>query len=162
MERPATRTVKASPDELAPCRGRFAPSPTGPLHFGSLVAALGSFLDARAAGGQWLVRIENLDPPREIPGAADAILSTLDALGFEWDGKVLHQSSRTHAYAEAIEQLQSAGLVFPCACSRREIAASGPPGADGAVYPGTCRQRMPPGRRARSLRLRTDCVPILV
>ena len=143
-------------------RGRFAPSPTGPLHFGSLVAALGSYLDARAAGGEWLVRMEDLDRPREVPGAAATILRTLEAFGFEWDGHVLRQSSRTGAYAQAIERLRDAGLVFPCACSRREITARGPPGIDGPIYPGTCRHRLPPGRQARSLRLRTEQESILV
>jgi len=143
-------------------RGRFAPSPTGPLHFGSLVAALGSYLDARAAGGEWLVRMEDLDRPREVPGAADAILRALEAFGFEWDGRVLRQSARTQAYAQAIERLRAAGLVFPCACSRREIAANGLPGVEGPVYPGTCRHRLPPGKPARSLRLRTEGGTILV
>jgi len=143
-------------------RGRFAPSPTGPLHFGSLVAALGSYLDARAAGGEWLVRMEDLDRPREVPGAADVILHTLEAFGFEWDGRVLRQSARTQAYAQAVERLSAAGLVFPCACSRREIAAKGPPGVEGPVYPGTCRHRLPPGKRARSLRLRIEGETILV
>jgi glutamyl-Q tRNA(Asp) synthetase len=146
----------------APYRGRFAPSPTGPLHFGSLVAALGSYLDARAYGGAWLVRMEDLDRPREVPGAADAILRALDSFGFEWDGQILYQSSRTDAYAEAIGSLRGSGLVFPCGCSRREIAAHGPPGAHGPVYPGTCRDRLPPGRKERSLRLRTESRPILI
>jgi len=118
-------------DETEVYRSRFAPSPTGPLHFGSLVAALGSYLDARATGGEWRVRMEDLDRPREVPGAATAILHTLEAFGFEWDGQVLRQSARTQAYAQAIERLRAAGLVFPCACSRREIAANGLPGAEG-------------------------------
>lgn len=143
-------------------RGRFAPSPTGPLHFGSLVAALGSYLDARAAGGEWLVRMEDLDRSREVPGAAAAILRTLEAFGFAWDGWVLRQSARSHAYAQAIERLRNAGLVFPCACSRREIAANGPPGIEGPVYPGTCRHHPLPEKRPRSLRLRTEHGTILV
>lgn len=143
-------------------RGRFAPSPTGPLHFGSLVAALGSYLDARSVGGAWLLRMEDLDPPREVPGAADDILRTLDALGFEWDESVLYQSTRTDAYADAVERLTRLGLVFPCGCSRREISASGRLGAEGPVYPGTCRERLPPGRKARSVRLRTTPDTILV
>lgn len=156
------RGGESAADQTTAYRGRFAPSPTGPLHFGSLVAALGSYLDARIAGGEWLVRMEDLDRPREVPGAAAAILRTLEAFGFEWDGQVLYQSTRTDASAQAIEQLRGAGLVFPCACSRREIAARGPPGVDGPVYPGTCRHRLPPGRQARSLRLRTEAGALLL
>ncbi|CAD7854525.1 MAG: Glutamyl-Q tRNA(Asp) synthetase [Olavius algarvensis Gamma 1 endosymbiont] len=106
--------------------------------------------------------MEDLDRPREVPGAADAILRTLDAFGFEWNGRVLRQSARTDAYARAIERLDAAGFIFPCACSRREIAASGRSGVDGPIYPGTCRHRLPPGRKARSLRLRAERGPILV
>jgi len=136
-------------------RGRFAPSPTGPLHFGSLVAAIGSFLEARTARGQWLVRMEDLDLPRNQPGAAQAILATLDALGFEWDGEVMHQSMRTDAYRAALARLQAKGLVYPCGCSRREIHDSALVAPDGSlVYPGTCRNGLPPGRVARAQRLR--------
>jgi glutamyl-Q tRNA(Asp) synthetase len=137
-------------------RGRFAPSPTGPLHFGSLVAALGSCLDARSNGGEWLVRMEDVDTPRNVPGAADDILKTLDAFGFEWDGAVLWQSRRFAAYAAALEKLEAAGLVYGCACSRKEIADSAPrPAIDGGLaYPGTCRNGLPPGRTARAWRLR--------
>jgi len=156
MTRPTPRSGESTAGQRALRRGRFAPSPTGPLHFGSLVAALGSYLDAQVTGGEWLVRMEDLDRPREVPGAADAILYTLDAFGFEWQGPVLRQSTRTQAYAQAIERLREAGLVFPCACSRREIAANSRIGVDGPVYPGTCRHRLPPGRRTRSLRLRTE------
>ena len=143
-----------SPHHLSPYRGRFAPSPTGPLHFGSLVAALGSCLDARHHGGDWLVRIDDLDRQREVLGAADGILRTLDALGFEWDGPILYQSRRTAAYAEALEQLRSSGLLFACACSRSEIAHRGRRGPGGSIYPGTCRKGIPEGRRARALRVR--------
>jgi glutamyl-Q tRNA(Asp) synthetase len=153
---------KEAPAEDAPYRGRFAPSPTGPLHFGSLVAALGSYLDAKSAAGEWLIRVEDIDRPREVPGAADAILRSLDAFGFEWDGAVLYQSSRTDAYAETLEALRGLGLIYPCACSRREIATNGLPGAEGPVYPGTCRNGLPPGRRERSLRLRIESGPILI
>ncbi len=132
------------------------------MHFGSLVAALGSFLDARSARGEWLLRIEDLDHRREVPGSADAILRALDTFGFEWDGGILYQSSRTDAYAEAIELLRGFGLIFPCGCSRREIAASGLPGADGPIYPGTCRIDLPHGKKARSLRVRTESGSILV
>jgi glutamyl-Q tRNA(Asp) synthetase len=137
-------------------RGRFAPSPTGPLHFGSLVAALGSWLDARSQTGQWLVRIEDIDRPREVPGSADRILRSLDAFGFDWDGPVLYQSRHTDAYAEALDQLRDGGLLFGCACSRKEVAAAGRLGQDGHVYPGTCRSGLPPGRKSRALRIRVE------
>src|SRR5687768_582800 len=101
-------------------RGRFAPSPTGPLHFGSLVAAVGSFLEARTRGGVWLVRIEDLDPPRVAPGAADDILRALAACGLDWDGTVVRQSARSDAYHAALHRLRERGKVYPCACSRRE------------------------------------------
>jgi glutamyl-Q tRNA(Asp) synthetase len=143
-----------SPHHVSPYRGRFAPSPTGPLHFGSVVAALGSYLDARRHGGDWLVRIEDLDRQREVPGAAEAILRTLDAFGFEWDGPVLYQSQRSAAYADAIDQIRSHGLLFACACSRSEIAHRGRRGPEGPIYPGTCRNGLPQGRRTRALRVR--------
>ena len=134
--------------------GRFAPSPTGPLHFGSLVAALASWLDARAAGGRWLVRIEDLDRPRVQPGAADEILRTLQALGLGWDGEVLYQSRRGALYREALERL--APHTYGCACTRREIADSSLGLAvDGArIYPGTCRAGLAPERATRALRVR--------
>jgi len=142
----------------APYRGRFAPSPTGPLHFGSLVAAVGSYLDARAHGGEWLLRIEDVDTPRNVTGAADGILATLAAYGFAWDGPVLWQSTRFAAYAAALERLLAAGLAYGCACSRKEIADSGShPAIDGGLaYPGTCRHGLPTGRTARAWRLRVD------
>lgn len=116
--------------------GRFAPSPTGPLHLGSLLAAIGSYLDARTNGVPWLVRIEDLDTPRVVPGCADEQLRTLETFGFEWDGEVLFQSSRREAYREALAALAARGRTFACSCSRRELAGAGddPPG-----YPGTCR-----------------------
>ena len=134
--------------------GRFAPSPSGPLHFGSLVAALASWLDARAARGRWLVRIEDLDAPRTQPGAADEILRTLDALGLAWDGPVLYQSTRTALYREALTRIGR--HTYWCACSRREIADSSLGlAADGArIYPGTCRNGVAPGKTPRALRLR--------
>ncbi len=137
-------------------RGRFAPSPTGPLHFGSLVAAVGSFLQARSQGGEWLLRIEDLDPPREVAGAADDILRTLERLGFDWDGPVVYQSTRNEIYRYAIEELRHIGAIYPCGCSRREIADSSLHGIDGLIYPGTCREGLAPGRAARALRVRTD------
>jgi glutamyl-Q tRNA(Asp) synthetase len=136
-------------------RGRFAPSPTGPLHFGSLVAAVGSFLEARARNGEWLVRMEDLDPPRVAPGAADSILGALRACGLEWDGPVVRQSARSEAYHAALHYLRQAGLVYPCACSRREIADSALAGVEGPIYPGTCRRGLPPGKAARASRIST-------
>lgn len=143
-------------------RGRFAPSPTGPLHFGSLVAAVGSYLDARTQGGEWLVRMEDVDTPRNVPGAADGILATLAAFGFEWDGPVLWQSRRVEAYAAALEQLKAAGVAYGCACSRKEIADSALlPAADGGlVYPGTCRAGLASGRSPRAWRLRVGSADV--
>jgi glutamyl-Q tRNA(Asp) synthetase len=138
-------------------RGRFAPSPTGPPHFGSLVAAIGSYLEIKAQGGEWLVRIEDIDPPRECPGAADTILRTLEAFGFAWDGPVTYQSRRTELYETAIASLHARGALFQCGCSRRTIAAHGHLAPDGAfVYPGTCRSGPPQGRKPWALRLRTE------
>jgi len=137
-------------------RGRFAPSPTGPLHFGSLTAAVGSYLEARGRRGVWLVRMEDLDKPREAPGSADAILRTLEAYGFEWDGEVTFQSRRAGAYGAALERLERQQTVFPCACTRREIADSALSLAGDPVYPGTCRSGLPLGRQARARRIRVD------
>ena len=135
--------------------GRFAPSPTGPLHFGSLAAALASWLDARAARGRWLVRIEDLDAPRAQPGAADEILRTLERLGLGWDGAVLYQSQRAARYRSALAALEQ--RTYWCGCTRREIADSALGlAADGAqIYPGTCRAGLAPGKVRRALRLRT-------
>ncbi len=120
-------------------RGRFAPSPTGPLHFGSLVAALASWLDARAQGGQWLLRIEDVDAPRTVPGAAEDIVRTLESLGLHWDGEISWQGRNRERYEAALERLRSLGLVYRCRCSRKEVADSGLRGIEGAIYPGTCR-----------------------
>jgi glutamyl-Q tRNA(Asp) synthetase len=143
-----------------PYVGRFAPSPTGPLHFGSLVAALASWLDARAANGAWLVRMEDLDRPREQPGAAAAILRQLTDLGLGWDGDVETQASRTAWYGSALARLSAAGHVYSCACTRKEMedSALAPDGA--RIYPGTCRNGMPPGKAARAVRVRTNDAPI--
>lgn len=113
--------------------GRFAPSPSGPLHFGSLLAALGSYLVARSQGGRWLVRMEDLDPPREMPGAADLILRTLEAYGLEWDGEVIYQSHRHDRYQAVLDELHARGLTYYCHCTRAQIQAAG------GLYPGTCR-----------------------
>ncbi|MDO8464713.1 MAG: tRNA glutamyl-Q(34) synthetase GluQRS [Gallionella sp.] len=136
-------------------RGRFAPSPTGPLHFGSLVAAVGSYLDAKHHNGTWLVRMEDLDVPRCLPGAADDLLHMLEVFGLHWDEPVIYQSQRTAAYEEALQQLQALGAVYPCCCTRKEIADSALHGIDGQIYPGTCRNGVPAGREGRAWRLRT-------
>jgi glutamyl-Q tRNA(Asp) synthetase len=162
-------------------RGRYAPSPTGPLHFGSLIAAVGSYLEAKTRGGAWLLRMEDLDRPREQPGAGDAILRTLEACGMGWDGEPMYQSRRGEAYRAALARLEAPGLVYACGCSRREIAdsllafapARGASGAHDAplaptsgrgvggegsalIYPGTCRHGLAPGKAARAKRVRVD------
>ena len=119
--------------------GRFAPSPTGPLHFGSLVAALASYLDAKAHGGKWLVRIEDIDETRCKAEYATEILTTLRAFGMHWDGKVETQSRRKPLYEGAMQRLTALGLTYRCVCSRKEIADSAIAGLEGPVYPGTCR-----------------------
>jgi len=141
-----------------PYVGRFAPSPTGALHFGSLVAALASWLDARQAGGRWLVRMEDLDQQRVMPGASDRILRQLEVSGLEWDGSVVHQSSRTDLYQDALRTL---GVhCYPCACTRKELEDSAL-AIDGArIYPGTCRNGLAPGKSARAVRLRTTNEPL--
>ncbi|MEJ7929423.1 tRNA glutamyl-Q(34) synthetase GluQRS [Ramlibacter sp. AN1015] len=146
--------------------GRFAPSPTGPLHAGSLVAALASWLDARAAGGRWLVRIEDVDAPRCVPGVDATILAQLDACGLRPDAPPLWQSTRGEAYQAALDTLVNAGHAYPCGCSRRDIEqallATGHPRERHAelIYPGTCRDGLQ-GRPARAWRMRTGaCAPI--
>ncbi len=139
--------------------GRFAPSPTGPLHFGSLIAALGSYLDACSHGGQWLLRMEDVDEPRCSQAHADEILRVLEAYGFEWGGEVIYQSRRKALYQAALERLADAGLAYPCACSRREIADSSIAGIEGPVYPGTCRGGLA-GRAPRAWRVRVDSRPV--
>ena len=118
--------------------GRFAPSPTGPLHFGSLLAAAASYLQARHHGGRWLVRIEDIDPPREQPGATDRILEALDRYGFEWDGPVTYQSDSKPAHEAGLARLVEVGYAYPCGCSRSDLADA-PRGPLGIIYPGTCR-----------------------
>lgn len=140
---------------MLPVTGRFAPSPTGPLHIGSLVAAVGSWLFARSAGGRWLVRMEDLDRPRVVPGSDQEILGALQKYGLDWDGDVVYQSQRTALYEDALARLRSGGAVFDCACSRAELqrAASAPAQSE-LTYPGTCRDGLPPGRVARAVRFR--------
>ena len=138
--------------------GRFAPSPTGPMHFGSLVAALASWLDARHASGRWLVRMEDLDRPRVMPGAAEAILRQLEAFGMEPDGPVIYQSARLGLYATAIRKLENHS--YPCACTRKELEDSALAIDGSRIYPGTCRGGLTPGKSARALRLRTMAEPI--
>ena len=132
-----------------PAVGRFAPSPTGDLHFGSLVSAVGSYLEARRAGGSWLIRIEDIDPPREVAGSAERIIDDLQKLGLYPDGPVLYQSKRLDAYQAAVDKLLEKGLAYTCACSRKDLSESG-------KYMGTCRNGMPPGKPPRSIRLRVD------
>lgn len=146
-----------SNQSLRPVVGRFAPSPTGPLHFGTLLAALGSYLFARCSGGDWLLRIEDLDPPRVIPGTAEAMIRLLEQLGFEWDGAIVYQGQRFERYRQVLQQLRTQGQVFDCNCSRREILASAPhPGEDGPIYPGTCRNGIRGNRPECAVRLRVN------
>jgi glutamyl-Q tRNA(Asp) synthetase len=137
--------------------GRFAPSPTGPLHFGSLVAAVASYLQARAHDGRWLVRIEDIDPPREQPGAAALIIEALERYGFERDGDVIFQSESHEAHAKALQQLLAQDLAYPCGCSRKDLADA-PRGPLGIIYPGTCRDGCDANETA--IRLRTTDEPI--
>lgn len=141
--------------------GRFAPSPTGPLHLGSLVAAMASFLDARMHGGQWLVRMEDLDFARNVPTADLTMLATLQRCGMQWDGQVCWQSTRIALYEAALQKLDA--WIYPCACSRKEIADSSrrQDPSDRNIYPGTCRDGLAPGKSAKSYRLRVPLKPHL-
>lgn len=144
-----------------PYTGRFAPSPTGPLHIGSLVAAMASYLDAKTHHGQWLVRIEDVDGDRNVAGADQHILASLERCGMRWDGEVTWQSRRTDLYEQAL--LRLGGLVYPCGCSRKEIADSQLSltgrQAQALIYPGTCRHGLAPGKSARALRLKVPQSP---
>jgi glutamyl-Q tRNA(Asp) synthetase len=147
--------VNATFSENRPVVGRFAPSPTGPLHLGSLVAALGSYLMARRSNGVWLLRMEDLDQPRVVPGIADDMLSTLEILGLHWDGEVVYQSRRDEYYRQAAQQLVERGLAYACGCTRSEIAQiASAPHDDVIVYPGLCRQGLAPEKRERALRVK--------
>jgi glutamyl-Q tRNA(Asp) synthetase len=144
-----------SPLDTGRVVGRFAPSPTGPLHLGSLVAALGSYLLAKSRGGLWLMRMEDIDLPRVVPGIADDMLATLELLGFQWDGEVVYQSRRTELYREAARDLTARGLAYPCGCTRSEIAQiASAPHEDGLVYPGICREGLAPQKVERALRVK--------
>ena len=136
---------------VSPYVGRFAPSPTGDLHLGSLLAAVGSYLDARWHGGRWLLRMEDLDTPRIVPGSADRILRTLELFGLHWDGPVIYQHQRSADYVAVVEQLRTRGLTFECSCSRRELAG----GQEASGYRGTCRSG-PTRSGATATRFRVD------
>ena len=136
-----------------PYIGRFAPSPTGPVHFGTLLAAVGSYLQAKKNNGDWLLRMEDVDITRRVEGADTDILKTLEAFGFEWQGEVVYQSQRTGHYQQALRSLLARELVFPCSCSRRQLAGL-------AVYPGTCRTRTLPACEEHALRLCTDTITV--
>lgn len=146
----ATATIATGNSEYV---GRFAPSPTGPLHFGSLLAAAASYLQARRRGGRWLLRIEDIDPPREQPGAAKRIVEALERYGFEWDGPVINQSDSHEAHAAALERLLEEGHAYRCGCSRSDLADA-PRGPLGIIYPGTCRKGCTAEETA--VRIRTD------
>lgn len=141
--------------------GRFAPSPTGPLHFGSLVTAVASYCEAKTHNGKWLVRMEDLDKPRETKGAASTILQQLEAFGFEWDDTVLYQSQRTSHYADALEILNKKHLIYPCTCTRKEIAdSSSRIGLEGVIYPKTCLHQPIKTVAAKAWRIKTPDLTI--
>jgi len=144
-------------DNAKPYIGRFAPSPTGPLHYGSLLAAVASYAQARVAHGEWLVRIEDIDPPREQPGSDKLILRALERFGFEWDGEISYQSSFTGHHEALVQELLDAGLAYACSCSRKDLADA-PRGPLGTIYPGSCRSGRSAGEFA--IRVRTDAAPI--
>jgi glutamyl-Q tRNA(Asp) synthetase len=141
--------------------GRFAPSPTGPLHFGSLIAAVASYLEAKTHNGIWLLRMEDLDKPREVNGAAKAILYSLDKFGFEWNGEVLYQSQRHGLYEYYFNTLKNKGLIYPCTCTRREIAdSSNQFGIDGVIYPKTCLHQALKPNAPSAWRIKTNAIEI--
>jgi glutamyl-Q tRNA(Asp) synthetase len=137
-------------------RGRFAPSPTGALHFGSLIAAVGSYLEAKSHNGEWLVRIENLDKPREIPAASHEIFRALEILGMEWDHEVIYQDQRKDIYENILTILNKRGLTYSCTCTRKEIADSSITGISGQIYAGTCRNNVQNKDRPGAVRIKTD------
>lgn len=154
---PSPETCRSLPATTGEYVGRFAPSPTGPLHFGSLLAAAASYLDARSNGGRWILRVEDIDPPREQRGATDAIIAALEAYGFEWDGPVLYQSRTASRHREVVEHLMRTGQAYRCGCSRQALSDA-PMGPVGRIYPGTCREGTPSKRTA--VRVRTDNRPV--
>ena len=157
----AANTAAAFPRRgRGPYVGRFAPSPSGPLHFGSLLAATASYLDARAHGGVWQLRIEDIDPPREQPGATERILECLRGFGFSWDGPVRMQSHNEARHRAALATLVERGLAYPCRCSRRTLRRTARRGHMGFVYPGTCRDGK--GRGGRAVRVRTNDRPLAI
>lgn len=129
-------------------KGRFAPSPTGPVHFGTLIAAVGSYLQAKKNNGEWLIRMEDVDTTRKVEGSDKEILETLEAFGFEWDGEIIYQSGQNEHYENALQQLISRSLVFPCTCTRKQLTCS-----NNSTYPGTCRNRPFPDEGEHALRL---------
>ena len=142
-------TQEPSSISLASPTGRFAPSPTGPLHYGSLLTAVASYLNIRANNGTWLVRIDDLDPPREVPGAANEILHALETYGLHWDQAVVYQSNRQQVYSEVLTELQDKGLVYPCSCSRKDILERGE-----HVYSGHCRKHHLAGQKQYAMRIK--------
>ena len=155
MNDPPITTSSEAPGKKT-YRGRFAPSPTGRLHFGSLVAAVASYTDALHHQGEWLLRFDDVDETRTLPEAVDGILTTLDAFGFEWSAEPASQSDRVGLYQAILDRLLTEDLAFYCGCSRKEIEAVGRPGTDGPLYPGTCRNGLPRGKQPRSIRLRVE------
>lgn len=143
-------------------KGRFAPTPSGPAHLGTLLAAVGSYLQAHANQGEWHVRIDDADPPREVKGAADSILRTLENFGLTWDGPVVYQSQRLEAYQDALQQLIQQGDTFECSCSRKDIRAIAQTGPNGMIYPGTCRNSIHDLEKPRAVRLQSRDTLIIV
>ncbi len=141
--------------KLQTYKGRFAPSPTGPVHFGTLIAAVGSYLQAKKNQGKWLMRIEDVDITRKVEGADTDILQSLEAFGFEWDGDIVYQSRRTEYYEQALEQLISDSMVFPCTCSRKELAET-----NSDIYPGFCRSAHLPVKSEHALRVLANNINI--
>ncbi|MBT5625593.1 MAG: tRNA glutamyl-Q(34) synthetase GluQRS, partial [Proteobacteria bacterium] len=139
-----------------PYIGRFAPSPSGDLHFGSLVSAVASYADARQHFGQWILRIDDIDQPRAKAGAAESIIHTLSAFGFKWNHSIQWQSERISQYEQVIQELKDRNAVYFCTCSRREITKIAATGADGMIYPGTCRDQRHSENARHAIRIRTN------
>jgi glutamyl-Q tRNA(Asp) synthetase len=136
-------------------KGRFAPSPTGSVHYGTLVAAVGSYLQAKKNNGEWIIRMEDVDTTRKVKGSDIEILKTLETFGFQWQGEVIYQSQRTELYEHALEQLISQSLIFPCLCSRKQLVK-----IDSSIYPGTCRSRLLPDVNPHALRIHANNISI--